>query len=399
MSQFPEEPLDRPSEQGCGFFPARHGLLLNDGRYKIMRKLGRGQYSSTWLVSDSQATETPQYYAAKILTAYATALHRKGLLLELEILKAIKELKGIHKLPRLLDDFEIDGPHGQHLCLVMPVLSTDVSSFRRSAPSKRLGLQAVKIIVVQVVESLVSLHAAQIIHTDVKPDNVLFAEGTAPQSIEKLLEDNPVSVNGEFELHGVQYPIILSQPVPHPFRWDDRPTEVELYSVMLADLGSAQWADKEPTTRIVGAIGLRAPEVILGPNFDNKVDVWAVGCMAFELLTGHWLFNPQSGSTWSTEDDHLAKMIEVTGETFSESMLSASPKSAEYFDKDGKLLRIDELLPVPLETAMMNYGLPEAEVIPAANFIRACLHLNPKERSSASDLEAHPWLETAYMCC
>ncbi|KDR77477.1 hypothetical protein GALMADRAFT_65792 [Galerina marginata CBS 339.88] len=344
MPQFPEEPLDRPSEQGCGFFPARHGLLLNDGRYKIMRKLGRGQYSSTWLVSDSQATETPQYYAAKILTAHATALHRKGLLLELEILKAIKELKGIHKLPRLLDDFEIDGPHGKHLCLVTPVLSTDVSSFRRSAPSKRLGLQAVKIIVVQVVESLVSLHAAQIIHTG---------------------------------------------------RWVNQFRPVSFFNI----LPRSQWADKEPTTRSIGATGLRAPEVILGANFDNKVDIWAVGCMAFELLTGHWLFNPQSGSTWSIEDDHLAKMMEVTGETFNELMLSASPKGGEYFNKDGKLLRIDQLLPVPLETAMVNYGLPEAEVIPAANFIRACLHLNPEERSSASDLEAHPWLETAYMCC
>jgi serine/threonine-protein kinase SRPK3 len=140
----------------------------------------------------------------------------------------------------------------------------------------------------------------------------------------------------------------------------------------------------------------------------------------FELLTGRWLFNPQSGPTWTTEDDHLAKMMELTGETFNETTLSASRNRNEYFDDygqytfrgllviiksincvlySGKLLRIDQLLPVSLEKAMMEYGLPEAEVIPAANFLRACLHLNPEERSSASDLEAHPWLETAYMCC
>jgi serine/threonine-protein kinase SRPK3 len=80
-------------------------------------------------------------------------------------LKTIKELKGIHKLPRLFDNFETEGPHGQHLCLVTPVLSTDVSSFRRSAPSKRLGSSTVKIIIVQVVECLKTLHTAQIIHT------------------------------------------------------------------------------------------------------------------------------------------------------------------------------------------------------------------------------------------
>jgi len=51
---FPEEPLSHSGDQGCGFFLARAGLLLHDGRYKILRKLGRGQYSTTWLVSDSQ---------------------------------------------------------------------------------------------------------------------------------------------------------------------------------------------------------------------------------------------------------------------------------------------------------------------------------------------------------
>ena len=49
----PEEPLSLSGMQGFGFFPARPGLLLN-GRYEIMRKLGRGQFSTTWLVHDSQ---------------------------------------------------------------------------------------------------------------------------------------------------------------------------------------------------------------------------------------------------------------------------------------------------------------------------------------------------------
>lgn len=108
--------------------------------------------------------------------------------------------------------------------------------------------------------------------------------------------------------------------------------------------------------------------------------------------------------------------MEMTGETFSEKMLSVCRKRDEYFDKDGmyrsvstqldchvnesgKLLRIEKLFPMPLEQAIMNYDLPEAEAAPAAAFIRSCLHLNPEERASASDLEVHPWLERAFMCC
>jgi len=39
------------------------------------------------------------------------------------------------------------------------------------------------------------------------------------------------------------------------------------------------------------------------------------------------------------------------------------------------------------------------EVTDAAEFMRACLHLNPNERFSAADLEDHPWLEQASMSC
>jgi serine/threonine-protein kinase SRPK3 len=65
----------------------------------------------------------------------------------------------------------------------------------------------------------------------------------------------------------------------------------------------------------------------------------------------------------------------------------------------GRLLRIGELFPRTLEQAMANYRIPEADAAHAAAFIRACLHLNPEERSTALDLLHHPWLETAYMCC
>jgi hypothetical protein len=50
---FPEEPLASSGDEGFGFFPACLGMLLNDSRYEILRKLGRGRFSSTWLASDS----------------------------------------------------------------------------------------------------------------------------------------------------------------------------------------------------------------------------------------------------------------------------------------------------------------------------------------------------------
>lgn len=57
---------------------------------------------------------------------------------------------------------------------------------------------------------------------------------------------------------------------------------------------------------------------------------------AFELLTGRWLFHPEDGGEdWSIEEDHLAKMLELTGERFSDAMLQRSHRRDDYFDKAG----------------------------------------------------------------
>ncbi len=81
-------------------------------------------------------------------------------------MKAIRELRSSRavNLPYLSDHFEIEGPYGKHLCLVLPVLSTDVSHFRRSAPLKKLTSPVVKIIIIQVLGALATLHGAGIIH-------------------------------------------------------------------------------------------------------------------------------------------------------------------------------------------------------------------------------------------
>lgn len=55
------------------------------------------------------------------------------------------------------------------------------------------------------------------------------------------------------------------------------------------------------------------------------------------MLVGRWLFHPvDGGEDWSLEDDHLAKMIELTGETFSEAMRNRACRGPEFFASKGK---------------------------------------------------------------
>lgn len=105
-----------------------------------------------------------------MLTARATRLNHDGLLREIEVLDAIRGTPNSHpgdrvNLPRLLDRFEMDGPHGRHICLVLPVLSTDIGSFRRTSPSKGLSIRQVMRIIAQVVDATAALHSMNIIHT------------------------------------------------------------------------------------------------------------------------------------------------------------------------------------------------------------------------------------------
>jgi serine/threonine-protein kinase SRPK3 len=49
--------------------------------------------------------------------------------------------------------------------------------------------------------------------------------------------------------------------------------------------------------------------------------------------------------------------------------------------------------------ALSNYNvLPPDDIPPAAEFIAACLHLDPSQRPSARDLIRHPWVIGAKYC-
>ena len=101
----------------------------------------------------------------KVLTVYGTTLNHTGQLNELRVLQAVAPVDRNDNLPFLISHFEELSPHGQHLCFVVPPLSTDLGSFRRTAPKKQLPLHTVKITLLCVLQALERLHRIGIIHT------------------------------------------------------------------------------------------------------------------------------------------------------------------------------------------------------------------------------------------
>ena len=161
--------------------------------------------------------------------------------------------------------------------------------------------------------------------------------------------------------------------------------------VKICDIGNACWFNHHFST-IIQTRQYRAPEVILGINYNETFDIWSLACMLFELATGDFLFEPRKGETFSKNDDHLAQIIEAVGKMPKNFALSGL-NSYKYFDKNGKLLRIKKLIYYPIKDILVKkYNFKEKEAKAFSDFLMPMLEYYPDKRASARELLKHPWL-------
>ncbi|KAG8729147.1 serine/threonine protein kinase, CMGC group [Ceratobasidium sp. 428] len=167
----------------------------------------------------------------------------------------------------------------------------------------------------------------------------------------------------------------------------------ERITVKIADLGNACWTDHHFTDDIQTR-QYRCPEVILGAKWGTSADVWSAACVIFELLTGgDYLFDPQAGTKYSKDDDHIAQIIELLGE-FPKSLAFSGKYSGEFFNRKGELRHIHKLRFWPIESVLHDkYLLPRADADMIGSFLTPMMRLNPEKRARAADMVNHAWLE------
>ena len=113
----------------------------------------------------------------------------------------------------------------------------------------------------------------------------------------------------------------------------------------------------------------------------------------FELITGDYLFDPQSGTKYGKDDDHIAQIIELLG-PFPKSLCLSGKWSQEIFNRKGELRNIHRLRHWALPDVLKEkYHFKEEEAKKVADFLTPMLELVPDRRANAGGMAGHEWLK------
>uniref|UniRef100_UPI003AAC494D SRSF protein kinase 1a n=1 Tax=Centroberyx gerrardi TaxID=166262 RepID=UPI003AAC494D len=169
------------------------------------------------------------------------------------------------------------------------------------------------------------------------------------------------------------------------------PVNADKIKVKIADLGNACWVHKH-FTEDIQTRQYRSLEVLIGAGYSTPADIWSTACMAFELATGDYLFEPHSGEDYSRDEDHIALIIELLG-TVPRKLIVAGKYSKDFFTKKGDLKHITKLKPWGLlEVLVDKYEWPSEEADCFTDFLLPMLELVPEKRATAAECLRHPWL-------
>ncbi|XP_071715174.1 uncharacterized protein [Rutidosis leptorrhynchoides] len=279
-----------------GYYSYRFGEIL-DSRYEVIAAHGKGVYSTVVRAKDLKPGPTdPQEVAIKIIRNNHKTYEAGSK--ELLILKKLV-VGSSKKNPKKLvgAGLEDTAPHcvrflskfkyRNHLCLVFESLNMNLRQvLKKFGRNVGLRLTAVRNYAKQIFIALKHLRECGVLHTDIKPDNMLVNDA---KNVLKL-----------------------------------------------CDFGNAMFAGKNEITPYLVSRFYRAPEIILGLTYGHPVDMWSVGCCLFELYTGKVLF---PGAT----NNHMLRLqMELKG-SFPKKMLTEKAKFIKYhFDDHLNFVSIEE---------------------------------------------------------
>jgi serine/threonine protein kinase len=173
--------------------------------------------------------------------------------------------------------------HGDHLCMVFELLGPSVYDYLKRNRYKPLPLYCVQAFADQLCWAIAYLHALDLTHTDLKPENLLLMPTTFVETSARTYtrQSRTVLAPQSTVMKRASMSVLLGQ-------WCH-----EVVPCAVIDFGGATFEHQRKST-IIQTRQYRAPEVTLNAGWDTASDMWSVGCILMEMYTGELLFQTVS---------------------------------------------------------------------------------------------------------
>ncbi|XWW96282.1 hypothetical protein V2A60_004255 [Cordyceps javanica] len=387
----------RDAYHAGGFHPVYVDDILGS-RYIVRNKLGYGAYSTVWLARDTnrECGHEHQHVAVKVLSG--ECYYTENDIFEREILRHLRDGKrtslGYPFICHLLDDFEIEGPNGKHVCLVFPLMGETLRSFGALFQRSLVPYPTMRRFTIELALALDYAHDQGVIHTDIQPNNIFVQIRDRSLMDRYFQEQKPPHQDRE-----VPYTPIPSCSIRQYYFERHNIGSLDGFSVVLGDWGVASWKHKHLCQNIQ-PVALRAPEVLIKAPWDETTDWWNLGAVVLEVYRAIRMF---SGMVRKPGDEldhydvrmHLAEMVDFFG-PFPKTLLDKGDPEfvEEAFDDDGTVSGFpSKLQRVDLDSPEVMEGLNKEDREEFASFLRFVMKLDPGQRPNAEQVLRHPWLD------
>ena len=206
------------------------------GHYEIRQLIGKGGMGEVYLAED---TEPDRPVALKILSTSLSRDPRRldGLVREAKAASALNH-------PNILTIHDICSfDHSRYIVMEY----VDGETLRKRMDSTRMHIGEVLDISVQIASALSAAHEAEIVHRDIKPQNIMVR----PDGQVKIVD---------FGLAELAKSRALTTDLEAPTRSYDN--------------------------EVIGTPFYMSPEQVCGCPLDARTDIWSLGVIVYEMVTG-----------------------------------------------------------------------------------------------------------------
>ena len=310
-------------------------------RYEILKVLGKGSFGQVLKVYDHK---TGEFAALKIIRNDKRFLHQAKR--EVKILEHLlrEDTSNTANVVHIKNNFIFRG----HMCIVFELLSLNLYELVKKNKFRGMKVGVVRKFAYSIAIALSLVHRKQIIHGDLKPENVLLKK---------------------YGMTGIK----------------------------LIDFGSSCYTEGKLMIYVQSRF-YRAPEVILECRYDTAVDIWSFGCLVAELVLGQPLLPGRD------EDDQLALMMELLGSPPASLLgrsrdrgsrfISCTTGQPRYLMRRGPVSR-GAPASRNIEQVLAPFIKQDQDGL-VIDFIKRCLHWDPALRLTADQALGHPWLASLF---